>query len=125
VEEVLYSTALCLDDPTCGGGPCPEPNNVFGHGRIDAFQAVSMALGNPPQVDLPWMSEAPISGIITVSESIAIQVTFYAAGLSGGEYTGFLGILSSDPTTPFTSVPVTLNVIILVGPSQACAELSP
>jgi len=111
VEDILYTTALCIDDSSCTGGPCPLPNNVYGHGRIDAFEAVSATINTPPAYDLPWLSEAPIRGTLAAGASVAVQVTFDATGLSTGVYTGALGIASSDPITPFISVPVTLNVI--------------
>ena len=50
------------------GGPCPLPNNVYGHGRIDAFEAVSATLGSQPGFDLPWLSETPISGTLAAGE---------------------------------------------------------
>ena len=111
VEDILFTTALCLDDFSCSGGPCPLPNNVYGHGRIDAFEAVSATLGSQPGFDLPWLSETPISGTLAAGEGVAVQITYDATGLSTAVYTGALGIASSDPLTPFVSVPVTLDVI--------------
>ena len=111
VEGILETTALCIDDPSCTGGPCPLPNNVYGHGRIDAFEAVSATLGTLPAFNLPWLGETPISGTLAAGEGIAVQVTFDATALNTGVYTGALGIASSDPVTPFISVPVTLHII--------------
>ena len=111
VEDILYTTTVCLNDSSCTGGPCPLPNNVYGHGRIDAFEAVSATVSTPPAYDLPWLSETPIRGTLAAGEGVAIQVSFDATGLGTGVYTGALGIASTDPISPFISVPVTLNVI--------------
>jgi subtilisin family serine protease len=130
VLDILYTTALCIDDDQCGGGTCPEPNNVYGHGRIDVYQAVYEALSNPPHVELPWLSEEPISATLPAGEGTAITVTFNSAGLESGTYTGALGILSSDPDQPFSSVPVTLQVlnppvpIITIDPMSFAAILN-
>jgi hypothetical protein len=111
LRDILYTTALCIDNDICGGGTCPEPNNVYGHGRIDVYQAVLVALGNPPPVELPWLDEAPISAILPAGGNITIEVSFDASGLEAGTYTGALAILSNDPQQPVSSVPVTLEVI--------------
>jgi hypothetical protein len=44
-ESLLMSTALQIDDFTCGGPYSPlgeQGNNVYGYGRIDAFAAVEL-----------------------------------------------------------------------------------
>ena len=127
VEELLYTTALCRENLSCLGDPCPGANNVYGHGRIDVFEAVSAALGYPPY-NLPWLSENPISGTLAAGEGVAVEVTFDASGLVEGTYTGTLGIASSDPITPFISVPVTLDVhqptpVIVIDPLSFSASL--
>ncbi|MFZ2097966.1 MAG: S8 family serine peptidase [Anaerolineales bacterium] len=130
VPDILYTTALCIDDDQCGGGTCPEPNNVYGHGRIDVYQAVYKAMSNPPQVELPWLSEEPISATLPAGEGVAITVTFDSNGLEPGTYTGALGIISSDPDQPFTSVLATLQVlnppvpIITIDPTSFVATLN-
>jgi subtilisin family serine protease len=121
VEHILYTTALCIDDSTCTGGPCPLPNNAYGHGRIDAFESVSTTISTQPGFDLPWLSESSVSGTLAAGEGVPIQITFDAAGLTSGVYTGALGIASSDPITPFISVQVTLTVL---APCQGITDLS-
>jgi hypothetical protein len=111
VQTILSDTALCIDDDQCGGGPCPEPNYVYGYGRIDAFEAVSATLATIPPDKLPWLSEAPVSGTLASGEAVAVEVTFDSTRLSEDSYLGALGIFTSDPVTPFISLPVTLNVI--------------
>lgn len=111
LRSILYTTALCIDDDQCEGGTCPAPNNVYGHGRIDVYQAVLAAMGNPPPVELPWLDEAPLTATLPAGGSITIEVTFDSSGLEGGSYSGALAILSNDPVHPVSSVPVTLDVV--------------
>jgi subtilisin family serine protease len=124
VEEILFSTALCIDDSQCGGSTCPDPNNVYGYGRIDAYEAVSATQVTIPPVDLPWLSEDPISGTLGVGEGVGVEVTFDATGLEAGGYQGALGITSTDPDTPFASIPVTLEVVSLPQPIISIEPLS-
>ena len=50
LETIVKDTAVCRDELTCGGSPCPDGmNNTYGWGRIDAYEAVAAALsGLPP-----------------------------------------------------------------------------
>ena len=108
LRGILYTTAVCIDDGQCGGGTCPDPNNVYGHGRIDVFEAVASIIG---QVDnIPWLDESPTAGTLEPGESTTISVTFDAAGLEPGTYTGRLDVASDDPLNPHVLVPVTLTV---------------
>ena len=114
VEAMISGTALCIQDLSCGGSACPAgANNVYGWGRIDAFEAVSASMGGPPPppYDIPWLSEEPISGTVAPSLSTPIAVTFDAAGLAPGVYKGQLDVGSNDPLTPNLYVPVTLTVL--------------
>ncbi len=122
IEPILYSSSICHADLACGGDACPGPNNVYGYGRIDAYAAVSIALGSPPHTDLPWLSEDPVSG--TIVNAAVIQVTFDSTGLQPGSYTGALGIISSDQSQPFTIVPVTLDVLTQPTPQISIDPLS-
>ena len=112
VEEllgVLYATAECLDDYTyCGGEACPAPNNTYGHGRIDVYEAIAAIIGQ--SYDVPWLDEAPTSGSLNFGQNVSISVTFNATGLEPGMYTGELAVESNDPLAPFTIVPLTLTV---------------
>jgi len=63
--------------------------------------------------DVPWLSEDPGTGTLPVDSTQAIDVIFDASvpevtGL--GEYYATLYILSSDPGTPLSQVPVTMTV---------------
>ena len=49
LTAIVKETAVCREDLTCGGSPCPEGmNNVYGWGRIDAYEAVAAAWGGLP-----------------------------------------------------------------------------
>jgi subtilisin family serine protease len=124
LRSTLYTTALCIDDDQCGGGTCPAPNNVYGHGRIDVYQAVLVAMGNPPPVELPWLYEAPLTATLPAGGSITIDVTFDSSDLELGTYTGALAILSNDPVHPLSSVPVTLDVVSGFAPIISVDPLS-
>jgi hypothetical protein len=108
---ILTATALCLEDLSCSGTPCPGgANNVYGWGRIDAFEAVSLTLGGP-EYDIPWLSEMPTSGTLQPGTGAPIAVTFDASGLEPGVYLGLLDVESTDPAAPHVGVPVTLTVL--------------
>jgi len=60
---------------------------------------------------VPWLAEIPIVGTITpVEDSVVIDVTFYASGLSNGTYTTNLYVRSNDSTSLIDTIPVTLTV---------------
>jgi subtilisin family serine protease len=112
VETIITSTALCIQDLMCGGTACPDgANNIFGWGRIDAFEAVSLTVGGPDlPFDIPWLSETPVSGTLAPGGGVSVAVTFDTAGLDAGTYLGLLDVESNDPVTPSLSIPVTLTV---------------
>ena len=109
LEQTLFDTAVCNDTALyCGGDTCPGSNNVYGHGRIDVFEAVSATIGMP--YDIPWLSEAPLSGTLAPDNSMNITITFDASGMQAGTFFGGISIRSNDPLVPFTGVPVTMTV---------------
>jgi len=107
VEYIITSTAFCRPDLQCGGSDCH--NNVYGWGRIDAFEAVSLALGGLT-VDIPWLSESPTYGTVPPGQGVPITVTFDSAGLAPGIYRAALEVESNDPLNPLVRLPVTLTV---------------
>ncbi len=110
VEDILFATATCRQDLACGGDACPGANNVYGHGRIDAYEAVRAALGANPPYAVPWLTEQPVSATLAAGATLGVQVGFDSSGMPPGSYTASLGLLSDDPSTPFLSIPVTLSV---------------
>ncbi|MEW5985892.1 MAG: SBBP repeat-containing protein [Chloroflexota bacterium] len=61
--------------------------------------------------DVPWATSAPASGVTAPGESAVVDVTFDAAGLTTGIYTGTLCVNSNDLNTPLVTVPLTLTVV--------------
>jgi hypothetical protein len=108
--STITNTAFCIEDLFCGGTPCPDGgNNIYGWGRIDAFEAVSLTLGGA-SYDIPWLSVDPAGATLGPGEGISLSVAFDAAGLEPGAYLGLLDVESDDPVAPHVSVPVTLTV---------------
>ena len=60
--------------------------------------------------DAPWLDVSPAGGVVPANSSLAITVTGDATGLLGGRYRGQIAILSNDPLTPETAIPVSMEV---------------
>jgi hypothetical protein len=67
---------------------------------------------------VPWLEEAPLSGTLAPSESVAVELRFDAAGLAADVYTASLEVLSNDLQHPLVPVAGTLTV------QPACAPVS-
>ena len=113
----------------CNGAPAPEGTGIgivgyAGIARLDNF-------GGPGGGgDIPWLSEAPTSGMIDPGMCDIVDVTFDSTGLGAGTYNGSLDVESNDPDTPLVNVPVTLEVItgvpdIVVDPLSLDSILPP
>ena len=62
--------------------------------------------------DVPWMSEAPITGAVTSAGEQTINVTLDSISLTQpGDYGALLKVTSNDPVKPLYNIPVTLTVI--------------
>ena len=64
-----------------------------------------------PAMDVPWLSEEPISGAVLPGACQVVTVTFDSTGLLPGDYFAGLRIESNDPDTPTLTVPVTMTVL--------------
>ena len=95
-----------LQNQGCGGDlPTDIPNNVFGWGRINAFDAVEMALAT--DWDIPWLDVDPLGGTIATGGSADINLAFDTTGLTLGDcYTGTLKLEYNDPFVVEEFVPV-------------------
>jgi uncharacterized membrane protein len=58
----------------------------------------------------PWLSAAPVSGVVAAGTAADVTVTFDTSGLLEGDYEGSLTITSNDPATPEVVVDVLLRV---------------
>jgi subtilisin family serine protease len=95
----------------CGGdGLTDIPNNTFGWGRIDAYEAVSLALSS--DWDIAWLDVNPASGEVMPSGAISIELGFDSTGLTLGEcYSGTLKVEYNDPYITEEFVPVEMCVV--------------
>jgi subtilisin family serine protease len=94
----------------CGGdGPTDIPNNTYGWGRIDAFEAVSMALSS--EWDVSWLDVTPVDGVVAPMDSADITLDFDTTGLTLDEcYTSTLKVEYNDPYVVEELLPVELCV---------------
>lgn len=60
-------------------------------------------------LDVPWLSEDPLSGTIPADSNLNITVTFNSAGLALGDYRAML--LVRSPQNPTVNVPVLMHVV--------------
>jgi len=69
-------------------------------------------------IDRPinWLTADPPSGTVEPDQSLEATITFDAAELEEGTYTGSLLLESNDPTNPSVTIPVTFEVL----PSSFC-----
>jgi subtilisin family serine protease len=104
----------------CGGDlPTDVPNNTYGWGRIDAYEAVSMSVN--ANWDMPWLMVEPLSGTVETMGNTDVSLTFDTTGLTFGEcYTGTLKFEYNDPYVMEEFVPVELCVNYTYG-----VELAP
>ncbi len=115
---LLEQTALPLTSTQeCGGVPGDQiPNNVYGWGRINVFDAVSMALTYT--WDIPWLEVTPVSGTVAPSASTVISLTFDTNGLEANAcYSGTLKVQFNDPYSGEVLVPVDLCTAEAVPPT--------
>lgn len=85
------------------------PNNQYGWGRINAYQAVDMALHN--EWDVAWLVVEPVSGTVPVASAQAVELAFDTAGLARSQcYNSHLKFEYNDPYIREEFVPVALCV---------------
>jgi hypothetical protein len=114
----------------CGSDDASSvPNNQYGWGRIDAYDAVSMAVHT--QWDVPWLTVEPVSGTVPSLGNASIQLGFDSTGLTPSQcYNSHLKIEYNDPYVVEQLIPVTLCVdfcmqldnITITGPQWLFAD---
>jgi PKD repeat protein len=113
--HIITETAVRLvgqNGSNCGGDYVAGPNNDWGYGRIDAYAAVNRALN----MDMPWLSEEPVTGTVEAGSSAVVSVTLDASPVSQpGTYWATLSVRSNDPVRPTINVPTTMTVSSLAG----------
>ena len=104
---ILEQTALPITTTEgCGGDTIYDvPNNTFGWGRLDAYDAVDLAVNN--NWDIPWLDVDPVSGIVGPGGMANVTLIFDTTGMTAYEcYTGTLKIEFNDPYTTEVLMPV-------------------
>jgi subtilisin family serine protease len=100
----------------CGGVPGTEvPNNTYGWGRINAFNAVSTALAY--EWDVGWLEVTPDAGTVTAGDATSVNITLDATDLMPDCYTAMLKVETNDP---YQGLDVFLPVELCV----PCVELT-
>jgi subtilisin family serine protease len=61
-------------------------------------------------LSVPWLSSAPVIGVVPPGGSVEIVVSFAAAGMAGGTYDANIFIDSNDPAVPRAVVAARLEV---------------
>jgi subtilisin family serine protease len=101
---ILRESARRLTDTRCGDSVF-GPNNVYGHGRVDAFAAVTRA-----RVDVPWLIAPGTIQPISARTASSFSVTLDAARVPGpGTYLSRLQVYDSLTKAP-TTIPITMKV---------------
>jgi uncharacterized repeat protein (TIGR01451 family) len=104
---IIEQNTLQIADGQCGD-PAP-PNNVYGWGRIDAYDAVSMALSNSWAT--PWLEIDPTMGVVAPGDEAGVVLTFDTTGLEDGVcYNATLKVEFNDPYVVEVFVPVELCI---------------
>ncbi|MFA5869662.1 MAG: CARDB domain-containing protein, partial [Candidatus Bathyarchaeia archaeon] len=67
-------------------------------------------LGGRMEVDAPWLSEKPTTGVVAPSDHQKVDVTFDTRGLDPGTYYAVVVVESNDPMNPVAVLPVVLKV---------------
>ena len=79
-------------------------------GDDDADVAIDdIALDGVVGLDIPWLSENPVTGTIPAGGTLDVAVTFNSTGLALGDYLATLQVRNSP--YPVIHVPVTLHVV--------------
>jgi subtilisin family serine protease len=58
----------------------------------------------------PWLTASPSSGVIQAGNTTPVEVIINATGLSGGDYNGEIAVTSNDPDESLINIPADLHV---------------
>jgi subtilisin family serine protease len=108
---IIEQTAFGLTTNEGCGGDLPDeiPNNTYGWGRINAYDAVSMAMAT--DWDTPWLDVDPLGGTVAPSAQQDITLSFDTTGLHLGEcFVTDLKVEYNDPYVTEEIVPVELCI---------------
>jgi hypothetical protein len=120
-EQSFTGLIPTTSDPVYIGTKCPScPLGDYFYGEIDELVVFKRALSAEEieslysigliELQAPWLTLDPLSGIVPTNSSVPIQATFDATDLQAGTYTTTLRVTSDDPLNPLVQVPVTMTV---------------
>lgn len=119
--RLLIDTALPITDETFNAprfAQCPAesvPNNVYGHGRLNAYAAVAEA-----RVDVPWL-ELPTAPLLAANETRSISLTLDMRQIAApGVYQARLLVGTGNLSQSLA--PVDLVVTVPETPAQALVQ---
>jgi hypothetical protein len=97
-------------DQGCGGDADDQiPNNVYGWGRINALDAVELAMTD---WEAPWLAVDPLMGTVAPDGTQDIDLTFDSTGMEVGACSyAWLKVEYNDPYTIEQFVPVEMCVV--------------
>jgi hypothetical protein len=102
---------ITVDPPSLHADQCPDEQMTLELSICNAGdQPLEWGITEVP-VDIPWLIEDPISGVVPLDACQVVDVTFDTTGLASGDYGGDLAIASNDPNTPTTTLPTSLTVL--------------
>ena len=74
--------------------------------------------------NVDWMSVSPSSGSTPAGDSDLVQININTAGLSAGNYLGYLCVSTNDPAASLVAIPVELDVVAGDGPIASVSPAS-
>ena len=113
--NIKYQYLSMVDDLISNTVGIENSNGTIGLEVVYNGSYVQSNLAVRIQYPLFWLTADPLDGYLYPGETIDITVTFDAADLDPGTYTGFLNIESNDSNNPAVAVECTLNVNDVTG----------
>lgn len=104
IAPVLYSTA----DPLAGGAQLRSPNGLPSGAMVQTGNDMTFQMTLGPLTH--WATPSVTRGTTAPGTVSSVPLAITAAGLTPGVYPLTLLLTTSDPSTPTTSVPLTLTV---------------
>ncbi len=86
-------------------GASTSVGSFSGGAEVDA-----LAFATSAALDIPWLSENPVTGTVNADDVFVVDVTFDSMTYTIGTYTGTLRLRTDDPMTAIQEIPVTMHV---------------
>ena len=77
-----------------------------------SFFLDDVELNRETTVNIPWLSETPVTGTVPANGSVDLTITYNSTGLTTGDY--FAGLRINNPMLAPVNIPVTLHVLDLI-----------